>query len=382
MKNNMYREFMGENVSLKDYDVNFPVGSVRDTLFPKGKWKQWKWVFIGDWKIDDPRLSNLGVRAEQNATTASDEMAYDFLINGWKTNFFPPVIDTEGNVRGGRTRIIAAIKKKQQWIPFAEYHFEETDAPVRDKLTAGLLENSLHSPLTRIVTEDYIVAGIAMIDAGDMKRDKDEIMQWLVDEANVGARFPNESSNGGGVYTRIVNDIYKRTADVANLTRVLGREDWLEWLEKTTVAGNYDLLYKAGKKQTDAKLIWCDHVLPHIENEREAHIEREGKWQIKNPTRIVIYTDKLTAEDSSSYVEGLVKDLDDLYTKSYSLINSVIGNMLDKKCPNVKPFEIVGVCPNLYRGGQDKMFENYLLVDLDEYILAGCPISNALKLVA
>ena len=26
MKNNMYREFMGENVSLKDYDVNLPVG--------------------------------------------------------------------------------------------------------------------------------------------------------------------------------------------------------------------------------------------------------------------------------------------------------------------------------------------------------------------
>ena len=51
MKNNMYREFMGENVSLKDYDVNFPVGSVRDTLFPKGKWKQWKWCLLGIGKL-------------------------------------------------------------------------------------------------------------------------------------------------------------------------------------------------------------------------------------------------------------------------------------------------------------------------------------------
>lgn len=262
----------------------------------------------------------------------------------------------------------------------AEYHFEETDTPVRDKTTAGLLSNGMHSPYVRSSKEDYTVAGIAMIDAGDIKRDKSAITDWLVNEANVGARF-DIGPNGGGTHTKIVNDIYTRTTDTANLTRILGREDWLEWLEKTKFAGNYDHLTKAGKKQTDAKLIWCDHVLPHIENKMKIDIEREGKWQIKNPTRIVIYTDKLTAEDSSSYVEGLVKDLDDLYTKSYSLINSVIGNMLNKTCPNVKPFKILGVCPNLYRGGQDEMFENHWLVDLDEYIRAGCPISNALKLV-
>jgi len=334
-------------------------------------------VFIGDWKIDDPRLDNLGVRAEQNATTASDDIAYDFEINGWKPIFFPPVIGTDGNVRDGRTRIIAAIKKKQQWIPMAEYHFEETDTPVRDKVTAGVLSNSIHSPYVRSSMEDFVVAGIAMVDAGDIKGDKDELMQWLVDEANVGLRF----SSNGGIYTKIVNEIIKLTADTANLTRVLDRGVWVEWLKNTTVTGN-PLLYKAGKKQTDATLIWCEHVLPQIENKMKIDIDKEGKWQIKKPTRIVIWTDKLTAEDSSNYVEGLVKDLDDLYTKSYSLIDSAMGSVLNKTCPPVKPFEIVGVCPNLHRGGQDEMFENYQLVDVDDYIHEGSPISNALKLVA
>jgi len=114
MSDNIYKEFMGRTVCLKDYDTNYPIGSLRDTLFLKGTWKQWKWLFIGDWEVNDPRLRNLGIRATQNKNISSDEMAYDFELNGFKTNFFPPVIGTDGDIRGGRTRIIAAIKKKQQ----------------------------------------------------------------------------------------------------------------------------------------------------------------------------------------------------------------------------------------------------------------------------
>ena len=379
MPNNMYKEFMGENVCLKDYDINYPVGGMRDTLFPKGKWKQWKFLFIGDWKMDDPRVSNLGVRADQSKGERSDDIAYDYEINGWKSQYFPPIIGTDGDIRDGRARIIGAIKKKQQWIPVVEYHFEETDTPIKDKITESLNGNAIHPPLTRISMDDFIVAGITMVDAGDIKRDKDELMHWLVNETNVGLRFPN--ANGGGIYSNIVNRIITLTADTDNLTRVLDREDWLEWLKNTTVTGN-PLLYKAAKKQTDAKLVWCDHILPHIEYEKQRDIKKKGKWEIKEPTRIVIYTDKLTAKDSSNYVDNFVNDLNDLYTKSYSLINSNVGNFLDKTCPYVKPFQILGVCPNLHRSGQDEMFENYQLVDVDDYIHQGSSISKTLKLVA
>ena len=379
MSNKRYKQFMGEDVSLKDYDFNFPADGIRDKIFPKGKFKQWKWVFIGDWKITNPILSNLGVRADQNKNQRSDDIGYDYEINGWVTTDFPPTIGTDGGIRDGRARIIAAIKKKQQWIPMAEYHFEETDTPIKDKVTDGLNGNAYHPPLTRTSMDDFIVAGMEMIGVGDIKRDKDELMHWLTNEANVGLRFPN--TNGSGIYSNIVNKIITLTADKGSLTRVLDREDWLEWLKNTSFTGN-SILYKAAKKQTDAKLMWCDHILPQIENELKVDIEKEGKWKIKKPTRIVIYTDKLTAEDSSGYVSNFVSDLNDLYTKSYSLIDSAMGSGLNKTAPSVKPFEIVGVCPNLHCGGQDEMFENYELVDVDNYINQGNPISKALKLVA
>ena len=355
MSNKLYREFMGESVCLKDYDTNFPVGSIRDTLFPKATWKSWKFVFIGDWTIDDPRLDNLGVRAEQNATTASDDIAYDFEINGWKTNFFPPVIGTDGIPRDGRTRIIAAIKKKQQWICMAEYHFEETDTPVRDQVTAGVLSNSIHSPAMPSTMEDYVVAGIAMVDAGDIKRDKAALMDWLVNEANIKSRFSNE----GGAYTKIVNNIIKRSAEKDELTRKLTRENWEEW----AVDIDYDLLYKAGSRQTDAPLVWCSHILLPLE-------EKRTLFPMKPPTpiRIVLYTDKMTAKESIEYVKNFSADLENLYSQSYKTINHLVSNALKDAPSSNELYEIVGVCPNLHRNGQDEMFENRSLVSLDEFI--------------
>lgn len=376
MSDNIYKEFMGRTVNLLNYDTNFPIGSLRDTLFLKGTWKQWKWLFIGDWEIDDPRLRNLGIRAEQNKKISSDEMAYDFELNGFKTNFLPPVIGTDGDIRGGRTRIIAAIKKKQQWIPVAVYYFEETDTPTKDKVTEGLREQHAHSPLTRSSTDDFVAAGIASIDSGELKRDEDDIMNWLVNEAEVALRFSNE----GGQFKRIVNQIIDATSGKDNLTRILDRAQWLEWLKQVNGYSSDWVLYKAAKKQTDSKLIWCDHILPN-EFTPELFVPKEGKWQIKGPTKIVLYTDKLTADKCSDYIENFKQDLDDMYTKSYSLIDSNLGGTLNKTLPSVKPYQIVGICPNLHRCGQDELYDNFQLVDADTYIHDGSAISSALNTV-
>lgn len=359
------KPFMGELISIASYDTTFDTeNSIRNNRYKKGTFVRFEWLFIGDWKIDDPRLSNVGVKAEQNKGSASDEMAYEFEVNGWDMGSFPPTQGTDGDIRDGRTRIIAAIKKNQEWIPVALYNFEVTDTPVLDKVTEGLRANP-QKPMTRSTTEDFIVAGIAAIDAGELDRDDpDAIMDWLVNDAAIGLRFSNE----GGHYTRIVNWIIERTAGKDNLTKVLDREEWMTFLDGVQgINSKSVVLYKADGTKAAAHF-WCEQVLPNP----------------SGTVNLVIYSTAFTPEKCTKNVEGFIDDLTTLYNQTYGIVNAdLTGDSPMAKIvlapPSQLPFNIVGVCPNLKRGDQARYFEENLLVDYDQYINDGSPISSTLK---
>jgi len=347
------KTFMGEPVDISKYDPIFPDGGIRETIFKKGTFVKWYWLFIGDWKIDDPRLDNTGVKAEQNKGEDSDEMAYDYEVNGWDQGSFPPALGTDGDMRNGRTRVIAAIKKAQQWIPAALFNFEETDTPVKDKVTEGLRAN-VQKPMTRSVTEDFVAGGVAAIDAGELKRDADEIMDWLVNDTNIGDRFGNEN----GQWTRIVNMILERSVSKDNLTLVLSRDDWFSWIN---FIPNIDLtkviLYKAGTSSQPSRF-WSDHVLPNA-----------GKMP-----PVILYTDAYSPEKCSAVVEGFISELAKMYTQTYAVVNNdLAGGPLSLTTPATRPYNIIGVCPNLKRGDQPQNYKNHILMDVTQYVADGAP---------
>jgi len=353
--------FMGETYDINDYYKTFPSGEreIRDTQYLKGTFVDFRWLFIGDWEIKDLRISNLGVKADQNKGEASDEMAYEYEVNGWDMGSFPPTQGTDGDFRDGRTRVIGAIKKNQQWICVAMYNFEETNTPIKDKVTEGLRVN-VQKPSTRSTSEDFVVAGIASIDARELKRDEDSIMDWLINNAKIGARF----SNNNGHYKRIVNWILDRTANKDNLTLVLDREDWMTWAENIPLNINKIHLYKANP--TNTTRLWCDHILPD-----------------NNPHQIVIYADSYSPEKCSAAVETMVDTLDTLYKQTYNLVNKdLAGGPLNLTTPTTKPYTIIGVCPNLKRGDQPMLYKNNELISVEDYINDGSSISNALNLAA
>jgi len=349
------KTFMGEPVDISKYDGIFPEGGIRETIFLKGTFVKWHWLFIGDWKIDDPRLDNTGIRAEQNKGEDSDEMAYDYEVNGWDQGSFPPTLGTDGDVRNGRTRIIAAIKKRQQWIPVTIYNFEETDTPVKDKITEGLRAN-VQKPMTRSVTEDFVAGGVAAIDtgAGELKRDADEIMDWLVNDTNIEERFGNEN----GQWTRIVNMILERSVSKDNLTLVLSREDWVNWAHNIVgIKLSEVILYKAGTSSQPSRF-WSDHVLPNA----------------GNPPTVILYTDAYSPEKCSTVVEGFIEELAKMYKQTYALVNNdLAGVPLSLTTLATRPYNIIGVCPNLKRGDQPQNYKSNTLMDVTQYVADGLP---------
>ena len=64
----LVREFMGTRYDISRYEKEFPE-EVRKRREPKAEFLRFEWMFIGNMKEDDPRLENIGVRANQNSET-------------------------------------------------------------------------------------------------------------------------------------------------------------------------------------------------------------------------------------------------------------------------------------------------------------------------
>ena len=349
---------MGETYDINDYYKTFPAGSERDTIHKQGKFIKFQWLDISDWKLDDPRLEQVGVKAEQNSTEKAEEMAHAYEVSGWDMGSFPPSMGMDGRPRNGRTRIRAGIMKKQKFIASAHYNFPKSNTPTKDFVTAGLTAN-VQKPSTRSTGEDFIVGAIASIDAGDLARNENEIMYWLVNEAQIEERFANTK----GFYTRIVNTIIDRTADKNNLTLVKDSGEWELWLEKS----NYNIknltLLKANP--TNSIRFWCNSVLS------------------LTPRDVVLYSDSFSPSKASAAVEEFVDKLEWLYKQSYKLVNlDLAGGPLNLTPPLTRPYNILGVCPSLKRGDQPQLFEDFELVSTKDFIHNGSGISSALQLVS
>jgi len=361
----LIKQFMGEEFDITKYDTLYPEGSIRDTRYDKGTFVKYGWAFIGDMKEDDPLLDNGGIKADQNSNEEDiADIAYDYEINGWVARSLPPTFGTDGKWRDGRYRIIAAIRKGQQWIPYALYNFEDTETPTKDMITEGLRANP-GEPGHRNEMEDFVAGGVKSIEEGELIREEGAIMDFLM-TSGIALRY----SNNGGMWTRIVNMIIERTANKGSLPLIKSRDDVLAWLALCSDIPSNFVLYKASGGTAPGKF-WLDQVLSNV----------------TNPPPVVLWCDAYTPEKSSAFVESFRVDCKKIYKQTYGLINQELKSMGGKAAMQLTrstelPFKILGVYPNLKRGSQPSLHKQHVLCDVDQYISDGSSISAALKIVA
>ena len=111
-------------------------GSFKNLTPPKQKdGKFIKFVFIDvtqycdkDWNILPEYLkmfSNLGIRKEQNLGRKIDQFVHTLKVKGFKTNYFPPIVDEKNliDIEDGRKRILSHIQAREKYCPAAAYRF-------------------------------------------------------------------------------------------------------------------------------------------------------------------------------------------------------------------------------------------------------------------
>jgi len=357
------KNFMDNPISLSAYHAIFTKDCKEFTQFNGATFENFDWEYIGDLKPDDPQLDNEGIKADMNTDGGADEIAYDYQVNGWKTSYFPPIKKTDGTWEDGRTRVLGALKVKQDWIPVARFNFN-TETPVSDSIANALIAND-HSRARRSVMEDFIVGGIRVVESKEVAREYDAIMDWLINKAKVKSRF----SNVGGHWTKLVNSILERTSRDKELVIIKEREDWLTWVDGiSSINSKQILLYKAGSG-TSGSRYWTDHVLPN-----------HG-----TPPATILYTNSYSPAKCSSDLETFVEDLKNYHKHTYGLVNDAISDkteMFSLRSPVNLPFDFLGVIPNLKKNGQPTLYDNNQLSTINDYINAASGISSALKIVS
>ena len=354
------KDFMGTPIDITAYNSTFKPGCKEFEQYNNATFLKFAWEFVGDLDPEASELDNEGVKVDQNSDGGVDELAYDYKVNGWSTSYFPPIKTTDGNYDDGRSRILAALKVKQDWIPVALFIFD-SETPVADSV-ANSLKANLHKRARRSVMDDFVVGGIKVVESKEVKRDFAAIMNWLENKASVSQRFDNDS----GVWTKIVNAILERTSREKELVRIKERDEWLTWVDGMNgIKGKHILLYKAGSG-TAASRYWTDHVLPS-----------EG-----NPQSTILYTNSYSPAKCSEDVRQFIEKLETYHRQSYGYVNNAITTqteLFSMRTPTDLPFNFLGVIPNLKKNGQPINYDNHMLSDIQDYIDDGSAIANAVS---
>jgi hypothetical protein len=355
------KNFCGTNVNIKDYYATFDENS--DYVKNKqknAKFIEYSWLDISKYNLDHEELNNIAIRHEQNMGKDDDSIAHSYETTGWDIGSFPPIVGTDGIIRDGRTRIRAAIKKDQKYIPCAIYSYENNSS-VRSKNTNGLIANK-HQTQNKTGWHDFIAAGVDIIAAGELACNYTDIEAWLIKEADIEFFYPKT----GGHITKIARAIYntsKRLQGGHQLVR-REREDWIEWMEKSINKNSFWYHKEYGIKIFDdiafyesggnrAEQIFCRHILPNA-----------AKGKITN---IILYTMSPDPDEAKERVSLFTKSINQFHEYTYSYINNGIsGIKLDNSKSN-QFWRIIGLIPQLNTEEHNKLLKNYLLAPISDF---------------
>ena len=360
------RIFANRTVNIKDYYVNFPEGSLVVTQKQKNAtFVKYGWLDISGYTLEDPRLNNIAVRANQNMGDRHQEIAHSYEVEGWDCGQFPPIVSSTTSLpKDGRNRIRAALLRKETVIPCAYYSYEDEDT-AKSEVTNGLLANK-HKSQRSAEFYDFVNGGVEIIQRGEMINTMAEIEKWLYNDVDIQHFYSNE----GGTITKIAKAISERAERLkdGHLVVLRERDDWLNWLE-TSINKHYvyyrnqyniqgiddiDVFIESGGARDEQA--WMRHILPRAS---------EGKV-----TNLVLWTKEIFPEDAVKKHKAFVQSLSNFHSQTYGMVNKEVNKKQGVFTVHTPLYSdmwnVVGVIPQILNDQQQELLQNYKLASVTD----------------
>ena len=288
-----------------------------------------------------PDLHNIAIRAKQNQQKNDVRIARDYKRRGWNYGPFPLQVDINTGIpKNGRTRIRAALRNGEKFIPCAWFNYEETKevSNLVQQLSEGLIGNDgLVSEVTKF--EDLVEAGIEAVTKGGVKEDKQTILELLANEWEAD-RFVDISE-----YSDIADQILDAVHEGQEAMRMMDRSEVLDYLRHSpdlpkdaVVDVPLDRPIPVGKKRV--------FVYSAPSKSNRGRLWGNIAHEIPKGSYVVLYTTKkFPSKIKKDYTE-FMKYQDDRYEECFQIVNDTYKG-INIEAPKQKPWKCIGVIPQL-----------------------------------
>ena len=316
--------------------------------------------FGGD--VFHEELINTAIRATGNRDKADEDIARSYKTKGWRYDPFPPIVDTTGKVKDGRTRIRAAILAGEKFIPVAIFTYpEEEDIKIAyvQSLSEALIGNDdLISRPTK--SGDLIEAGIAAIVDGNVQHDKTAIASLLFNEFEA-ERFVKQQE-----ISDLVEQIFEAVSGGLQAIWLPERGEVLSYLKKCPDipkdACFDDEVCLSGKKV---------FVYAAPSNTNQGRLWGQIAKRIPEESYVVLYTTKKIPSKIKKEYTDFISFIDMRYEECFEIVNrtaSQSGFPINIKAPTKKPYKVLGVIPQLNQDETHKTLrKSKRIIKLEEY---------------
>lgn len=340
-------------------------GSFKNLTPPKQKnGKFVKFVFIdvtqyvnihpttGEWEIKPEYLkmfSNLGIRKEQNLNRKIDQFVHTLKVHGFKTNYFPPIVDEKDliTIEDGRKRILSHIQAKERYCPAAAYRFVRETNLQKSSLTNAFVSN-FHDLSDPTDAESIVETCGLLIENKELVQEEMAIRDYLIDYANIDKFF----------HPRVINSI---VADVLALDKhgkkqvlLLKRPEAESYVSNAGLDLSSKELVLFTPSQLNAYRVFCQHVGPNA---------RVGK-----KTEIILYNQSIIDPIKlSGDVDIFIKELTNVVGDTSFVINyDAKGIKLQEPWMSTL-WSIKGVIPQKITTWQELMFNSNCLISVEDF---------------
>lgn len=327
-------------INLNDFSKLVPLA------FKEAQFIDFIWMNLDNLDTNDKNFLNVGIRDGEDNENRIESFQSAFRSVGFDTSYWPPCVDTNGVILEGRTRCVAAKRNGEKWIPFARY--SRNDTSTKNTVTNGLIGN-MKLPQYSAKFNDFIVAGVHLINEGELENTDTAIDSWLYNDLNIDKVYDNSLS---GAVTRIRNTIRKRASRDDSLILQRSSSECHSWINKNLKLAKQDyiLINATQNNPTYAERAW--------------RLIRKALKEGREPVDIILYTTGHSPKDVRESVKNTVEFIEELYTDSWEVVNSQLPDGVNVSAPTERPYKFLGALPQIV---QDHKITGNKLVKLSEY---------------
>ena len=310
-----------------------------------------------------PDLLNIAIREKQNKDNADKRISRDYKRKGWSYSPIPLQVDIKtGKPKNGRTRIRAALRNGERFIPcsYFDYTKDKKVSKHVQELSEGLIGNDcLISRPTRF--EDLVEACISAVKHGKVREERSSILNLLANEFEA-ERFVDQTE-----FSDITDMVLDAVQNGEDAMWMPDRDEVIEYLKNSpdlpfdAVFAPLDQPIPLGKKRVFV------YAAPSQSN--QGRLWGMIAHEIPKGSYVVLYTTKKFPSRLRNDYNEFMDYQDWRYEECFEIVNlSTQGITIQAPASDERPWKLLGVIPQIQNDEHKALCQYNELIKPEDFI--------------